>query len=102
MHIWDPREPATDKNRIQQGRIVIAWQDHDWGAGIREHPSYVIEHSGTELVVLKGIAGQKNDIGSPRSSSCQHTAEVGRVSAVDMNIRAVNQRHLGHITPARN
>jgi hypothetical protein len=104
VHIWDPREPTTDKHRIRQSGIMVAGQDHDRHPRLGEPPSGSIENSRAQLIILEGIAGQQNDIRAQRLGGRKHGAQSGRAVAamqrrhsavVYVDVRAVDEDHLG-------
>ncbi len=101
--VRDLREPAADVNRVRQGRVVVAGQDHDRHAGIGQQAPGAVEQRHTKLVALKGVAGEQNNVRPQCPRGFQHrpqpaglAALAGRGNAplVDMNVGAVDDHHL--------
>ena len=61
--IWQLAEPAADKDRLGQRRVVVSGKDHNREPGLGEQPSGAIEDGRAELIVLKGVAGQQKNVG---------------------------------------
>jgi hypothetical protein len=72
VDIPDAVEPAANENRIRQGRIVVAGQDHDLRTAIREQPTGTVENCGVQLIVLECVADQQHDVCSQISPGGQH------------------------------
>src|SRR6516225_5006840 len=92
-------KPAADKHRVGKRGVVVSGKDHDRHAGLGEQPSCASENVRAELIVLKGVAGQQQDVGSERLGSRQHRTQGCRAIAalgqsailVDVQIRAVDR-----------
>ena len=101
--VRDLRQPAADIDRIGQRRIVVAGQNHHRQAGRGQQRAGAVDQGGAETVGFEGVAGEEDEMGAQRPRRRQHRREPGRAvaamhrggaSLVDMNVGAVDQRHL--------
>jgi len=77
-------------------RIVVAGQDHNATAGVRQQPASLLEEGQRITDVLEGVANQQDDVGFGFRGAREHAAELQeailQVSA-QMQVRAVRQRY---------
>src|SRR5262249_1809323 len=96
-------EPAADKGRVRQSGVVVPRKDHNRDAGFAEQSPDSVEDGQAQLIVLEGVPGQQNDIGSQRSGLRQYGTQARRAAPtvesrtailVDIQIGAVDERRL--------
>jgi hypothetical protein len=100
--IGEAGEPAADKDRVRESRIVIAGKDDNRQLRRREKPEGVFEDRGAQLIALEGIAGQYDQMRPQGTRRYQHRTQPCRPVAacrrhpilVDMQVRAVDESHL--------
>ena len=80
--IWQPVEPAADKDRAGQRRVVVAGKDHNRDAGFGEQSPNAVENGRAQLIVFEGVAGQQNDIREQRPCCREHRTQRCRPAPI--------------------
>ena len=88
-------------DRLRNGRVVIAGQDHDRQRRRRDDPRGPIDQVLRQPMAIKRVAGQNNNISLRAERRAQHAGEPGRTIAamqpggvivIDVQIGAVRDR----------
>src|ERR1700722_3200699 len=75
--VGNGREAAADEDAVGQGGGVVAGQYHHGAGGIGQQAACAIQHAGGDAVVVEGVAGEQDDVGTRVAGGGENGGEAG-------------------------
>ena len=100
--VGNAAEVAAGEDAVGQRGVVVARQDHHRDGGIGQQATGAIQHGGWDAVVVKCVAGEKDDVGAGGARGRKHRGEAcgaivvlgGVLFVIDVQIGAVDQEQV--------